>query len=126
MAAVFYETKEQKRLAEKSLAAWSAKGKAAGKGTIVTKILPASVFYRAEDYHQKYRLRGRSELMKVFKEIFPLDRDFVDSTMAARLNGMLAGRGSIESLKNEMNAEDALPGAAQQLEKLLRAVERRR
>ena len=124
MAAIFYETKEQKALAEKTLADWSAKGKGAGQGKLVTQIIPASVFYRAEDYHQKYRLRGRGELMNVFKEFFPQDRDFVDSTLAARINGMLGGHGSVETLMKEMKAENAPAGSTHQLGKLLKMVKR--
>jgi peptide methionine sulfoxide reductase msrA/msrB len=50
--AIFYHEEEQKRLAEKSLEALAAKN-LYGK-PIVTPILPASAFYRAEEYHQDY------------------------------------------------------------------------
>jgi peptide-methionine (S)-S-oxide reductase len=51
-SAIFYHDEEQKRLAEESR-------KEAAKalrvpGPIVTQIVPASEFYRAEDYHQSY------------------------------------------------------------------------
>ncbi len=50
--AIFYHSEEQKRLAEES------KKKLAESGhfdkPIVTEILPAGTFYRAEDYHQDY------------------------------------------------------------------------
>ena len=51
-SAIFYHSEEQKRLAEES------KKKLAGSGRfdkpIVTEILPAGAFYRAEEYHQDY------------------------------------------------------------------------
>jgi peptide methionine sulfoxide reductase msrA/msrB len=51
-SAIFYHSEQQKRLAEAS------KQKLAKSGIfakpIVTEIIPASVFYRAEDYHQDY------------------------------------------------------------------------
>jgi peptide-methionine (S)-S-oxide reductase len=50
--AVFYKTEEQKRIAEASKAAIDASGVLPKK--IVTPILPAGPFYKAEDYHQGY------------------------------------------------------------------------
>ncbi len=61
---------------------------------ILTEILPYHGFTRAEDYHQKYRLRHESFLMKAFRVLFPDERDFVDSTAAARVNGFLSGFGN--------------------------------
>lgn len=90
MAAVFYHDDEQKRLALKSLEAVAARSGA----KIHTIIVPATRFYRAERYHQKYRLRQSRDLMAVLKSIFPRDEDLVDSTVAARLNGYLYGYGT--------------------------------
>lgn len=50
--AIFYETDEQKHIAEKSKAALQASGKFSKN--IVTPILPAKTFYMAEEYHQYY------------------------------------------------------------------------
>ena len=51
-SAIFYHTPEQQRVAEKSKARLAAEGKFARP--IVTEITPASDFYRAEEYHQRY------------------------------------------------------------------------
>jgi peptide methionine sulfoxide reductase msrA/msrB len=51
-SAIFYHDEEQKRLAEESKAQLEASGRFGA--TVVTEILPASTFYRAEDYHQDY------------------------------------------------------------------------
>ena len=51
-SAIFYHSKEQKELAEKSRNDLQRSGKF--QKPIVTEILPASKFYRAEDYHQDY------------------------------------------------------------------------
>jgi len=51
-SAIFYLNEEQKALAEKSKEALAASGRF--DKPLVTEILPASTFYRAEDYHQDY------------------------------------------------------------------------
>ncbi len=50
-SAVFYHTPEQKALATESMAALEMES--SGR-PIVTEITPASTFYRAEEYHQRY------------------------------------------------------------------------
>lgn len=51
-SAIFYHDEKQKDLAEKSKEALAKSGKF--KKPIVTEIIPASTFYKAEDYHQDY------------------------------------------------------------------------
>jgi peptide-methionine (S)-S-oxide reductase len=51
-SAIFYHSEEQKRIAEESKAKLTASGKFSRP--IVTEITPASTFYKAEDYHQRY------------------------------------------------------------------------
>ena len=50
--AIFYHTEEQRKLAEQSLKNLEESGKF--KKPIVTEILPANVFYEAEEYHQDF------------------------------------------------------------------------
>src|SRR5207245_5121247 len=50
--AIFFHSAEQEIAAKKSRAALEATGKF--KRPIATEITPASTFYRAEEYHQKY------------------------------------------------------------------------
>lgn len=51
-SAIFYTSEEQKKVADELIAALSAE--AIYTSPIVTEVTPASVFYRAEDYHQDY------------------------------------------------------------------------
>jgi peptide methionine sulfoxide reductase msrA/msrB len=51
-SAIFYHNEEQKHLAEKSKNTLQKSGRF--KKPVVTEILPASQFYRAEEYHQDY------------------------------------------------------------------------
>lgn len=49
---IFYHTPEQESIAKKSKQELDASNKFQNK--IVTEIVPATTFYQAEDYHQKY------------------------------------------------------------------------
>jgi peptide-methionine (S)-S-oxide reductase len=51
-SAIFYTTPEQQAIAQRSKAAIEASG--TFRRPIVTEITPASKFYEAEDYHQRY------------------------------------------------------------------------
>ena len=55
-AAIFYHTDEQRQQAEASKLALASNGTLPGK--IVTEIVQASEFYRAEEYHQDYYQRN--------------------------------------------------------------------
>ena len=51
-SAIFYHDEEQKKVAEKSKQVLEQSGK--HENSIVTEIVPAPLFYKAEEYHQKY------------------------------------------------------------------------
>lgn len=56
---VFYHSPEQKKVAEEKRGALTRSGRF--HGPIVTQIVPAEAFYRAEEYHQQYLAkRGES------------------------------------------------------------------
>lgn len=100
MSVIFHHGDGQKRLAAGSRDREAARIQ---RG-IVTEIRPAGEFFRAEGYHQKYGLRSERELLREFTAIYPAERDFVDSTAAARVNGYLGGYGTSADL------QAALPG----------------
>jgi peptide-methionine (S)-S-oxide reductase len=52
-SAIFYYTSEQKALAEESKKKLGESGRYGGRAA-VTEIVPASIFYPAEDYHQQF------------------------------------------------------------------------
>ena len=95
MSAIFYHDGEQK----KSALATRDREAARRGAMIATAILPATEFYQAEDYHQKYMLRHERRLMREFRSMYPNESDFVRSTAAARVNGYLGGNGSAANLK---------------------------
>jgi len=64
-AAIFYGNAEEKKIAEHSKEKLARSGKF--KKSIVTEILPATKFWRAEDYHQKY-YRENPEHFEAFEQ----------------------------------------------------------
>jgi peptide-methionine (S)-S-oxide reductase len=114
-AAVFYHNEEQRRLALESRERVTARL----KSKVFTEILPASTFYLAEDYHQKYYLRQVPELWREFALLYPAPADLVNSTAAARVNGYLAGHGSLESFQADLPNLGLSPPARAKLQKIV-------
>ena len=110
-AVVFYHNAAQQRLALETKARIAAKI----KGEVVTQILPATEFYLAEDYHQKYFLRRESELFNELSAIYPAAADLANSTAAARVNGYLAGYGARAGLEREIDSLGLSPAARKRL-----------
>ncbi len=83
---------------------------------ITAPIITGARFYLAEDYHQKYYLRHDKLLMQELAGYTP--RQFVDSTVAARLNCYVAGRGSPAQLAEDLPRLGLSPVANAHLEKI--------
>lgn len=69
----------------------------------------AGPFYRAEGYHQKYRLRRLPWLLE------RAGADFVDSTLGARLNALAGGHLKLADLEAELGPQPHLHEAAARL-----------
>jgi peptide-methionine (S)-S-oxide reductase len=118
MAAAFTEGDEQLRLALESRARIAERiGRA-----VKTRVAPLTRFYRAEDYHQKYLLRRRDDFVKEFASYGP--QAFTDSTVAARLNGYLGGKGSPAQLEAELSSFGLSPTARERLQTVVRSSSR--
>lgn len=113
-AILFFHGPEQEKQARDSAARLE---KEKGRN-IKTKILPFSEFYMAEDYHQKYALKGDRLIFGEFAKIYPEEGDLVASTAAARLNGYLGGSGNAEQLKRELPLLGLSPEAQKRLQRL--------
>lgn len=95
---ILTEGPEQARAAEASRERLAARmGRA-----VLTPIEALGTFTRAEDYHQKYRLRQWPLLCAELLERCGDEQAFVDSTAAAKLNGYLAGYGQLEEIAADL------------------------
>jgi hypothetical protein len=100
MKAVFYRNEQQRKQAIASKVELEDK-----IGSIVrTEIVPIRSFTIAEDYHQKFTLKGHKDFKTEMMRIYPRHQDLVDSTAAARLNGYLGGHGSRDQLSKEIGS----------------------
>ncbi|XP_046396411.1 peptide methionine sulfoxide reductase isoform X2 [Ischnura elegans] len=93
---IYYHDGDQKKLAEESLAERKA------KGAVLTQIVPASEFYDAEGYHQKYRLQQHPWLVEAIGLSQNDQKSLTRSHVAARLNGYIFGRGGKEQLEADI------------------------
>jgi len=76
-SAIFYNSDEQKKIADAYIAQLASSGKIHGK--IVTQVVPLKAFYAAEDYHQNYYERHPDSLYIVYNDkpkVTALKKDF--------------------------------------------------
>lgn len=110
---IFFHNEEQRRLAQDS----QSREFANSKSDIFNRIVPATSFYLAEGYHQKYYLRHHSLLENEYKAIYPVVNDFVNSTATTRVNAYVGGHGTLASLQEEIDILGLSPeGSAKLLE----------
>lgn len=97
MSAIFVADDAQRAIAEES----KARREAELGTTLHTEIAPLARFWLAEDYHQKYALRHDRLLLRELLAVYD-ERRFVDSTVAARLNGILSGDADSAQIQAEI------------------------
>lgn len=100
-AVVFYHDAEQERLARETAGRIATDGGRA----VTTEIRPAERFWFAEDYHQKYGLRNTEPLLTELARYYDVDsREFIDSTLAARLNAYAGLKGHESIVLSELDS----------------------
>jgi len=108
---ILYHDEKQRQQAQSSLEREAERRKA----KLHTALEPLGEFYRAEDYHQKYLLRGVRSMLQELTAHYPDWRGVVDSTAAARVNGYLGGHGGPKQLEVEAPDLGLSDGALQRL-----------
>lgn len=84
---LLYRTPEQKDDIEQVLKA----RRAAGKPEPATEVKPFTVFYPAEERHQKYYLKRHPDALEKLAALYPSIAEMDRTTLAARLNGLAKG-----------------------------------
>lgn len=98
---ILYHDKEQRTKALKSK-----DEKEKNENThIYTDIEYIDKFYLAENYHQKYYLQSLRTVSNDIKKSYKNFNDFVDSKIAARLNGYIKGYGDINMLRHDLKTD---------------------
>jgi peptide-methionine (S)-S-oxide reductase len=115
MSIIFYHNEEQRELA---LASKTEQEGLRGR-TIYTELLPYDRFYLAEDYHQKYYTSRVREIRSELRRNYPDLMDFVNSTAAARVNGILGGYADPELVSKELDSYGLSETAVEQLKRYL-------
>jgi peptide-methionine (S)-S-oxide reductase len=95
------------------------KRKEHGKGEPETEIAPYSGFYLAEDKHQKYYLKRYTNAIEKLSTLYPSQDDLINSTLAARLNGLAKGYTNLEHIKNEIDQWPTSPSNRKMMKDLI-------
>ncbi len=96
------------------------------KRGVTTAVEEAGTFYQAEDYHQKYYLRGSGPLWEEIRAIYPDGDGLVRSTAAARLNGYVGGYGTESEIEEGIEGLGLSTAGRGRLRELARTTPRRR
>ncbi|MBP1964190.1 peptide-methionine (S)-S-oxide reductase MsrA [Paenibacillus aceris] len=73
-----------------------------GNGFPDTEVAPYTLFYPAEDRHQKYYLKRHPDAIDKLRTLFPTDDELTNATLAARLNGLAKGYTNMARIINEI------------------------
>ncbi|WP_020620031.1 peptide-methionine (S)-S-oxide reductase MsrA [Paenibacillus daejeonensis] len=73
-----------------------------GRSVDATSVAPCQAWYRAEERHQKYYLQRYPDALAKAQELYRDRAELLNSTLAARLNGIAKGFSSGERVRTEI------------------------
>ena len=118
LSLLFYHNSEQQKIADEVKIKWEKKY----NKQIQTELLPYTHFYRAEDHHQKYFMKRYPKALEAVSNLFPTYTDYIDSTIAARLNGFVREYGLLSDIKKELEFWGLNDSEKHTLQKLLTTI----
>lgn len=98
LSLILYRDTKQRETIEQVIA----KRTERGQGEAATEIASYDGFYLAEDRHQKYDLKRYPDAIEKLSTLYSSEEDLVNSTLAARLNGLAKGYTNLERIHNEI------------------------
>jgi peptide-methionine (S)-S-oxide reductase len=93
---LFYQNEEQKDIMNQKVEEMKR-----NYGVIYTTVEPLEQFYEAVTRHQKYYLQRWKPVYKKWCQLYKGEDSLVESTLAARLNGLSKGCGTLEEIQRE-------------------------
>jgi peptide-methionine (S)-S-oxide reductase len=97
---ILYQNQEQKNIIEKM----KSELELGLNEEIQTEVSQCKHFTSAEDYHQKYYLKKYPNALEKIRTIYPSPKEYINSTLVARLNGFVKGYGTLTEIKEEIRA----------------------
>lgn len=119
---LLYRDERQRETMEKALVSWrEERGELAAGTEGETELAPLRAFYVAEDRHQKYYLKRYRDAVGKLRGLYPRDPGGgLDSTLAARLNGIAKGYANLRAVREEI---ESWPASPEQKREIVRAIE---
>ena len=93
---LFYQNEEQKEKLSQKVKEMQRKN-----GVIYTAVEPLEQFYEEVTRHQKYYFQRWKPVYQKWCELYSWEDSLVESTLAARLNGLSRGYGTLEEIQRE-------------------------
>ncbi|MDR1649728.1 MAG: peptide-methionine (S)-S-oxide reductase [Synergistaceae bacterium] len=113
---IFVRNASERRLAQAAIE----RSEFSGEGSAsFARISAAGVFYKAEEWCQKYFLRSSAWLMQEIRVSYPDEESLLRSTLAARLNGILGLPPCTACIPEEIELYDLSETASLTLKRLL-------
>lgn len=113
--AVFYHNRKQKEYVERVFEEINLKD----SRHLTTKIYPISELIPAPNSGQKYYLHRYSNIYNELNNMFSSEVKMLNSQIAARINGYLAGYGDENEMENELKRVELSPGSVQAIKDIL-------